>query len=154
MSDVDRILSEAQQAQAEAEAAARRAAELEARAAAARQQLAAQREARRTAWAQQVIDAYDADLATADQALQQAVARFEEAAEDPAAAAARNVDLARALAALGPEGCAGRELARLVFLEDRPVADVAARLGIPEGTVKSRVYALRRRLQAALRGGE
>lgn len=76
------------------------------------------------------------------------------AAEDPAATAARNVDLARALAALGPEGCEGRELARLVFLEDRPVADVAARLGIPEGTVKSRVYALRRRLQAALRGGD
>ena len=87
MSDVDRILSEAQQAQAEAEAAARRAAELEARAAAARQQLAAEREARHTAWAQQIIDAYDADLAGADQALQEAVARFQESAEDPAAAA-------------------------------------------------------------------
>ena len=87
MSDIDQILSEAEKAQAEAEAAARRAAELEQRAAAARRQMAAERIARQTAWAQQVIDAYDADLAAADQVLQQAVERFEAAADDPAAAA-------------------------------------------------------------------
>ncbi len=56
---------------------------------------------------------------------------------DPATTVAERVDLER-------------ELARLLLLEDRPLADVAARLGIPEGTVKSRAYALRRALRAAL----
>ena len=75
------------------------------------------------------------------------------AADDPAAAAIQRADLARALATLGPEGDAQRELARLVFVEDRPLADVARLLGVPEGTVKSRVFAVRRRLRAALGGG-
>jgi RNA polymerase sigma-70 factor (ECF subfamily) len=75
--------------------------------------------------------------------------------EDPAATATRRVDLQHAVERLGPAGHPQRELARLVFVEDRTVADVAAHLGIPEGTVKSRVFSLRRRLQAALRrGGE
>jgi RNA polymerase sigma-70 factor (ECF subfamily) len=69
---------------------------------------------------------------------------------DPAGAAAQRVDLERAFAALGPCGTPQRELARLLLVEDRPLADVAARLGIPEGTVKSRAYALRRALRAAL----
>lgn len=74
---------------------------------------------------------------------------------DPATVAAARVDLQQALARLGPAGAEGKELARLMFVEGRPVADVAARLGIPEGTVKSRVFTLRRRLQAVLRqGGE
>jgi RNA polymerase sigma-70 factor (ECF subfamily) len=42
---------------------------------------------------------------------------------------------------------------RLVFIEDRSIADVAARLGIPSGTVKSRVFKVRQLLQAALRQG-
>lgn len=74
-------------------------------------------------------------------------------AEDPALTAARRVDLERAFRTLGPRGAPQRELAQLVFVEDRPVADVAARLGIPPGTVKSRVFALRRALRAALGGG-
>ncbi len=72
---------------------------------------------------------------------------------DHAAAAIGAADLQRAFAMLGPEGGEQRELARMVFVEDRPVAEVAAQLGIPEGTVKSRVYKVRRLLQAALRGG-
>jgi RNA polymerase sigma-70 factor (ECF subfamily) len=74
------------------------------------------------------------------------------AAEDPATVAVRSVDLQRAFAALGPEGSAERELARLVFVEDWPVAEVAAHFDIPQGTVKSRVFRLRRSLQAALGG--
>ena len=74
------------------------------------------------------------------------------AADDPAAAATRRADLARALATLGPEGDPQRELVRLVFVEDRPLADVARLLGVPEGTVKNRVFAVRRRLRAALGG--
>ncbi len=73
---------------------------------------------------------------------------------DPAADAASRADLERAFASLGPEGAEQRELARLIFVEDRSVADVAARLGIPEGTVKSRVYKIRRLLRAALVQGE
>ncbi len=71
---------------------------------------------------------------------------------DPALAAIRSVDLQRALTTLGPWPAGGeqRELVRLVFVEDRPLADVAARLGVPEGTVKSRLFKVRRLLRAAL----
>ncbi len=62
------------------------------------------------------------------------------------------MDISRALAKLGPEGTEQRELARMIFVEDRSVADVAA-LGIPAGTVKSRVYKLRKLLQASLLQG-
>lgn len=75
------------------------------------------------------------------------------APENHAGAVERSVDLRGALEALGPEGSEGRELARLVFVEDRSVADVAGLLGIPEGTVKSRVYKVRQLLQATLRRG-
>jgi DNA-directed RNA polymerase specialized sigma24 family protein len=43
-------------------------------------------------------------------------------------------------------------LARLVFAEERSTAEVAEVLSIPPGTVKSRVFTLRRRLRAALLG--
>jgi DNA-directed RNA polymerase specialized sigma24 family protein len=46
-----------------------------------------------------------------------------------------------------------RELVRLLWEEGRAVAEVASRMGIPEGTVKSRAYRVRRLLQAALEGG-
>ena len=74
------------------------------------------------------------------------------AADDPAADTVRRVDLARAMDGLGPAGDAQRELVRLVFVEDRPLGEVARLLGVPEGTVKSRVFALRRRLRTALGG--
>lgn len=78
--------------------------------------------------------------------------------KDPASDVASRADLDRALADLGPkgdvEGDEQRELARLFFLEDRSVADVASLLGVPEGTVKSRVYRLRHRLRASLMRGE
>ena len=75
-------------------------------------------------------------------------------AEDPATAAAVGADFDRALAGLGPEGGAQRELARMIFVEDRSVAEAASALGIPPGTVKSRVYKIRRLLRAALAQGE
>ncbi len=37
-----------------------------------------------------------------------------------------------------------------MYVEDRPVAEVARLMGIPEGTVKSRAYRARRLLRAAL----
>ena len=72
---------------------------------------------------------------------------------DPAEAAATRTDLdVAAAAALGPPGCPDREVWRLVYEEDRPVAEVAQLMGVPEGTVKSRAHRARRLLRAALGG--
>ncbi len=70
---------------------------------------------------------------------------------DPGEAAVAAAELAAAVAALGPEGSPQREVWRLMYVEDRPVAEVAELMGIPEGTVKSRAHTARRLLRAALR---
>ena len=69
---------------------------------------------------------------------------------DLALVAANRVDLASAIATLGPEDCQTRELVRLFFIEERPLADVATSLNIPVGTVKSRLFAVRRQLRQLL----
>jgi len=69
---------------------------------------------------------------------------------DPAAAAALRVDLDRAVDALGAPGELEREVWRLMYVEDRSVAEVAATMGVPEGTVKSRAHRVRRLLRHAL----
>src|SRR5215469_1916964 len=74
-------------------------------------------------------------------------------AGDPAEVALARADLAAAVAALGPPGAPDREVWRLLYEEDRPVAEVAVLLGVPPGTVKSRAHRARRLLRAALRGG-
>lgn len=74
-------------------------------------------------------------------------------AQDPEEAAVVRADLGQAVAALGPAGSAERELWRLLYVEDRPVSEVARLTGVPEGTVKSRAHRVRRVLRAALRGG-
>lgn len=73
---------------------------------------------------------------------------------DPAVAAIRNADLAAALRSLGPAGSEQRELVRLIYAEERPVAEVARTLGVPAGTVKSRLFTARKRLRTALLGEE
>ncbi len=73
---------------------------------------------------------------------------------DTADATAARVDLAGAVAALGPAGSPEREVWRLLYVEDRSVAEVAALTGLPPGTVKSRAYRARRLLRAALGMGE
>jgi RNA polymerase sigma-70 factor (ECF subfamily) len=65
---------------------------------------------------------------------------------DPAEAALVRAEIAAALA--GPEG----DVLRLMYVEDRPVAEVAALLGVPVGTVKSRAHRARRLLRVALGG--
>jgi RNA polymerase sigma-70 factor, ECF subfamily len=74
-------------------------------------------------------------------------------AGDPAEAALARADLDQAVAALGPAGGPEREVWRLLYVEDRPVAEVAQLLGVPAGTVKSRAHRARRLLRGALGGG-
>jgi RNA polymerase sigma-70 factor (ECF subfamily) len=62
--------------------------------------------------------------------------------------------IAEAVATLGPEGSPEREAWRLMYVEDRPVAEVAELMGVPVGTVKSRAHRARRLLRAALRSSE
>jgi RNA polymerase sigma-70 factor (ECF subfamily) len=75
------------------------------------------------------------------------------ATADPADAVLARVEIAEALAALGPEGSADREVWRLMYVEDRPVAEVAKVMGVPQGTVKSRAHRARRLLRLALGAG-
>lgn len=70
---------------------------------------------------------------------------------DPAEAALSRAELADAVRALGPEGSPQRETWRLMYVEDRPVAEVAELMGVPAGTVKSRAHAVRRLMRAVLR---
>ena len=69
---------------------------------------------------------------------------------DPTEAALSRVELEKAVAALGPPGGPDRETWQLFCVEDRSVAEVAALMGVPEGTVKSRAHRARRTLRAAL----
>ncbi len=73
-------------------------------------------------------------------------------APDPAEAAIARTDLASALAALGPTDGPEREVWQLLYVEDRPVAQVATLTGVAEGTVKSRAHRTRRLLRTALQG--
>ena len=65
---------------------------------------------------------------------------------DPAEVALARADIAAALNS--PDG----DVLRLVYVEDRSVAEVAALLGVPAGTVKSRAHRARRLLRVALGG--
>jgi RNA polymerase sigma-70 factor, ECF subfamily len=74
------------------------------------------------------------------------LADIPQAGLDPAEAAMVRADISAALD--GPEG----EVLRLMYVEDRPVAEVAVLLGVPAGTVKSRAHRARRMLRAVLGG--
>ena len=72
---------------------------------------------------------------------------------DPAETVLARAELEVAVAALGPDGSPEREVWRLMYEQDRPVAEVAELLGVPPGTVKSRAHRARRLLRAVLRDG-
>ncbi|MDR2987167.1 MAG: RNA polymerase sigma factor [Nocardiopsaceae bacterium] len=82
-----------------------------------------------------------------------AAAHLAAAGGDPAEIALVRADLAAALATLGPDGSPERDAWRLLYVEDRPVAEVAKLMGVPAGTVKSRAHRARRLLRAALHDG-
>jgi RNA polymerase sigma-70 factor (ECF subfamily) len=58
------------------------------------------------------------------------------------------ISLSPLIAALAPRD---RQLLRLRYLEDLTQAEIAHRLGIPEGTAKVRLHRVRRRLEEQLR---
>jgi RNA polymerase sigma-70 factor, ECF subfamily len=80
------------------------------------------------------------------------VAEDGQRATDPAEAALSRAQITDAVTALGPEGSPDRDVWQLMYVEDRPVTEVAQLMGIPEGTVKSRAHRARRLLRAALGG--
>ena len=71
------------------------------------------------------------------------------AAPTPGATRSDIVDLTRALGTLAPEQ---REVVLLIALEDMSYADVSRALGIPMGTVMSRLSRGRERLRKAMEG--
>lgn len=73
-------------------------------------------------------------------------------AEDLVDFAISRMDLDAALEKLGPAGGPEREVWRLLYVEDRPVTQVAELMGVPEGTVKSRAHRVRKVLRTALLG--
>jgi RNA polymerase sigma-70 factor (ECF subfamily) len=79
------------------------------------------------------------------------IAAEERHGEDPAEAAAVRAELAEAVRALGAEGSPHRETWRLIYIEEKTVAEAAEEMGVPEGTVKSRAYQARALMRAALR---
>lgn len=66
---------------------------------------------------------------------------------DPTAQAAERLDMRSAVQALGEEH---RELLHLVFVLGMNYAEAAEVLEVPEGTVKSRMFAIRRQLAGRL----
>lgn len=96
-SELEREMREADEAEAEAKAAMQRAAIARADAEAAHHRASEEQEASRRAWAQDIVDAYDTDLAAAETRIRDASDRFAEAAvRDLTAAAAAYLDWAEA----------------------------------------------------------
>lgn len=87
MSDLERVLGEAQKARDEAEAAVRRANELAGQATAAQERAELEKVERRRQWAQTLIDGYDAEVGNADAEIQEAQERFDTVAVENIAGA-------------------------------------------------------------------
>lgn len=83
-------------------------------------------------------------------ALTESEAAWGEGLGDPAEIAQSRADIEAAVRSLGSAEGPERELFRLMYEEDRPVAEVARLLGVPAGTVKSRAHRVRRLLRAGL----
>lgn len=73
---------------------------------------------------------------------------------DPAALAAEREGAARVLSAIARLPAAQRTVLGLAALEDLPRAQIAEILGVPVGTVDSRLHAARETLRAELERGE
>lgn len=109
------------------------------------------------AWAYRIVTRRAADAIRRRQrdrrlgaayAAEQAV---DENSVSPVEAGADAPVLNAAIAALPPDQ---RAAIALFYIEDFSVAEIAAAMGVPAGTVKTRLMHARRKLRAALEGGE
>jgi RNA polymerase sigma-70 factor (ECF subfamily) len=73
-----------------------------------------------------------------------------EVACDPVDSVGRMLVAAEVRAAMATLSAAHQEVIREMYFQDRPAAEIAERLGLPEGTVKSRTYYALRALKNAL----
>jgi RNA polymerase sigma-70 factor, ECF subfamily len=73
-----------------------------------------------------------------------------EVASDPVDSVGRVLLAAEVRAAMATLSAAHQEVIREMYFQDRPAAEVAERLGLPEGTVKSRTYYALRALKDAM----
>jgi RNA polymerase sigma-70 factor (ECF subfamily) len=73
-----------------------------------------------------------------------------EVACDPVDSVGRMLLAEEVRAAMATLSAAHQEVIRQMYFQDRPAAEVAERLGLPEGTVKSRTYYALRALKSAL----
>lgn len=109
------------------------------------------------AWAYRIVTRRAADVIRRRQrdrrigAAYAAERETDAASVSPAEAGADAAPLNEAIAALPPEQ---RAAIALFYLEDFSVAEIAAALNVPAGTVKTRLMHARRNLRAALEGGE
>jgi|RhiMetdeSRZDD1v2_1073273.scaffolds.fasta_scaffold130036_4 RNA polymerase sigma-70 factor (ECF subfamily) len=94
------------------------------------------------------------DLVVSELVLAAVIAEDGRHPADPVEAVLSRAELADAVAVLGPEGSPHRETWRLMYVEERTVAEVAELMGVPAGTVKSRAHQARRLLRDALRRHE
>jgi RNA polymerase sigma-70 factor, ECF subfamily len=79
-------------------------------------------------------------------------AHAEESADSEEEPAFDKEDAAALHRALDALDISHREVLVLHFLEEMPISEIAAVVGCPEGTVKSRIYHAKKALQTALRG--
>jgi RNA polymerase sigma factor (sigma-70 family) len=101
-------------------------------------------------WALRITSRRCADWVAHRQRARERFTEIEAAADAPAPTNDRGDDLSRlreALRSLGPEQ---RALMAMYYVEDLSVREIAEVLGIPVGTVKSRLYHARERLRAVL----
>jgi RNA polymerase sigma factor (sigma-70 family) len=106
--------------------------------------------ARFGSWALRITSRRCADWIAHRQRTRQRFSEIDAAADVPTPADAREDDLSRlreALRGLGPDQ---RALMAMYYVEDLSVTEVAEVLGVPVGTVKSRLFHARERLRAVL----
>lgn len=101
-------------------------------------------------WALRITSRRCVDWIALRQRVRRRTAAFDDCTAHPAVTPGRHEDLARvrdALRLLDPER---RALMAMFYVEGLSVAEIARALGVPVGTVKSRLYYARERLRAGL----
>jgi RNA polymerase sigma factor (sigma-70 family) len=102
------------------------------------------------AWALRITDRRCADWIAGRQRMRQRFAPLEAAAGVPAATEENAGDIARVRDAIKSLGRKERALLAMHYVDDLSLGEIAGALGVPVGTVKSRLYHARERLRVIL----